>query len=183
MSEWQDGAAEGRRSLYYAGSHSVFWMIWMFVMPACVVSLGATRTKGLPLEDNNASVFRYDNEMIVTLHTSETENAAPLATEIYGLEGSLVQVRGDILSTRADFGDAGTLMLYTNEMGQWDPLPGMAREFQPEGSSPPDRFFNALTSGDPMPVSMYDGKKCVQILAAAELASIEKREVELSEIL
>ena len=180
---WIDPHGEGRRSLYHAGSHAVFWMLWMFGMPDSVVSLGATRTTGLPVEDNNVCVFRYGSHTLVTLHTSETEEVAPLATEIYGLNGALVQVRGDNPSTRADFGEAGALMLYSADSGVWEPIPGISREFQPKGSSPPQRFFDALVAGEPMPISMYDGRRCVQILAAAELADKEKRQVDIAEVL
>lgn len=182
MASWEDAHGEGRRSLYHAGSHSVFWMLWMFGMPDSVVSLGAMQVAGLPVEDNNAAVFRYGTQMLVTLHTSETESVAPLATEIYGLDGALVQVRGDHPSTQAAFGDAGTLMMYSSDVRVWEPIEGMSREFQPKGSSPAQRFFDALIAGQPMPISMYDGKRCMQILAAAELASKEKRQVDIAEI-
>ena len=155
----------------------------MFGMPDSVVSLGATRVTGLPVEDNNVCVFRYGSFMLVTLHTSETEAVAPLATEIYGLNGALVQVRGDNPSTRADFGDTGALMIYSADSGVWEPVAGISREFQPQGSSPPQRFFDALVSGEPMPISMYDGRRCVQILAAAELADKERRQVDVAEVL
>ena len=179
---WYDPDAEGRSSLYHAGSHSVFWMQWMFGMAESVVSLGGPRIQGLPVEDNNVCVFRYENGMLVTLHTSETETAAPLATEIYGFQGSLVQVRGDNPSSRADFGDPGALMRFTEKTNEWQTIPDMSRKFQPEGSSPSARFFDALSTGAEMPITMYDGKECVQLLAAAELAGKEKREVSLSEI-
>ena len=84
--------------------------------------LGVSSVKGLPVEDNNAAVFRYANGPIVTLHTSETETRAPLATEIYGHKGALVQVRGDHPSTKLDFGDPATLMLYTRETEAWATL-------------------------------------------------------------
>ena len=147
----------------------------------CGVSGRDARSR-LPVEDNNAAVFRYGTHMLVTLHTSETETIAPLATEIYGLDGALVQVRGDHPSSGADFGDAGTLMVYSNAVGVWKPIEGISREFQPKGSSSAQRFFDALSAGQPMPISMYDGRRCVQILAAGELASQEKRQVDIAEI-
>ena len=179
---WVDADGEGRRSLYQAGSHAAFWMLWMFGMPESVVSLGAARVAGLPEEDNNVCVFRYDTGMLVTLHTSETETVAPLATEIYGFHGALVQVRGDGPSTTTDFGDVATLMMYTKETGEWRGVRGISRRFQPPGSSPAIRFFDALAAGEDVPISMYDGKRCMQILAAAELAGKEKREVAIGEI-
>ena len=178
---WYDAEGEGRSSLYHAGSHSIFWMLWMFGMPESVVSLGGPRIADLPVEDNNVCVFRYENGMLVTLHTSETETAAPLATEIYGFQGALVQVRGDHPSSRTDFGDPATLMLFKEETGQWQPISGISRTFQPEGSSPPARFFDALASGAEMPITMYDGRRCVQLLVAAERAGKEKRQVAISE--
>ena len=44
------------------------------------------------------------------------------------------------------------------------------------------KFFDALANGEEMPITMYDGRECVQILVAAELAGKEGRQVELSEI-
>lgn len=179
---WQDADAEGRRSLYHAGSHAMLWMAWMFGMPECVVSLGGARVEGLPVEDNNACVFRYADGMLVTLHTSETETAAPLATEIYGFKGALVQARGDGPSTFADFGAPGALMHYSEATKEWQPIEGISPKFQPEGYNPNDRFFDALLKGEAMPVTMHDGRRSVQLLAAAELADREKRLVELVEI-
>ena len=178
---WVDGHAEGRRSLCHAGSHAILWMLWMFGMPQDVVSLGTARVAGLPVEDNNAAVFRYGDGPLVTLHTSETETAAPLATEIYGRAGSVVQVRGDGPSTWAEFGGAGALMRYREATRQWEEVPGIDRAFQPPGASPNDRFFDALSQGREMPISMYDGKRCMQIMAAAELAGLEQRQVALAE--
>ena len=179
---WQDSHAEGRRCLYTAGSHAVFWMLWMFGMPESVVNLSTTCVPGLPEEDNNVSVFRYAEGPLVTLTCSQTDTAAPLATEIYGCRGALVQTRGDGPSTQADFGDTGTLMLYTEASNQWEPIPGLDRAFVPPGCNPPLRFFDALAAGEEMPISMYDGRKCVQLLAAAELAEAEKRQVEIAEV-
>ena len=179
---WYDAEAEGRSSLYHAGSHSVFWMQWMFGMPESVISLGVASVPGLPVEDNNAAVFRYANGPIATLHTSETETCAPLATEIYGHKGALVQVRGDHPSTKLSFGDPAALMLYTNETEAWQPLSEYHRSFVPPGYGVFDKFFDALSAGEEMPITMYDGRECVQILAAADLAGKEKRQVELSEI-
>ncbi len=179
---WKDADAEGRRSLYHAGSHAMLWMAWMFGMPECVVSLGGARVEGLPVEDNNACVFRYPDGMIVTLHTSETETAAPLATEIYGFDGALVQVRGDGPSTFAEFGAPGALMHYKESTKKWQPIEDISQKFQPEGYTPNDRFFDALLKGEDMPVTMYDGRRSVQLLAAAELADRERRTVDLAEV-
>ncbi len=178
---WKDGHAEGRRSLYHSGSHAVYWMLWMFGMPQVVVSLGGTRLEGMPEEDNNVAVFRYANGMLVTLHTSETETAAPLATELYGHKGALIQMRGDGPSTWAGQGEAGALMHYDDTSRQWTPLPEISRQFQPEGSSPNDRYFDALAAGTQTPITMYDGRHCMQVLAAAEKAGREKRQVEIAE--
>jgi predicted dehydrogenase len=179
---WFDAVAEGRSSLQHAGSHSVFWMLWMFGMPESVVSLGVASVDGLPVEDNNACVFRYANGTLVTLHTSETETRAPLATEIYGHKGALIQVRGDHPSTKLDFGDPASLMLYTNETEAWQPLTDFHRSFVPPGYGVHGIFFDALSKGEEMPITVYEGRQCVEILVAAELAGKEKRQVELSEI-
>jgi hypothetical protein len=73
-------------------------------------------------------------------------------------------------------------MMYTSDAGVWEPIEGISRDFQPAGSSPAQRFFDALIAGEPMPISMYDGARCMQILAAAELAGVERRQVDLAEI-
>ena len=102
-SPWgHDPHAEGRRCLLHAGSHAVFWMLWMFGMPESVVSLSVARVPGLPAEDNNVSLFRYaDGGPLVTLQSSQTETAAPLTTEIYGFEGAVVG-RGDVAARNPD---------------------------------------------------------------------------------
>lgn len=157
-------------------------MLGMFGMPESVVSLGVASVEGLPVEDNNAAVFRYANGTLVTLHTSETETRAPLVTEIYSHTGALIQVRGDHPSSKLDFGDPATLMLYTRETEAWQPLTDFHRSFVPPGHDVFDKFFDALSAGEDVPITMYDGRGCVQILAATELAGNEKREVALSEI-
>ena len=179
---WFDADAEGRRSLFHAGSHAMLWLAWTFGMPECVVSLGSTRVPGLPVEDNNACVFRYESGLLATLHTSETETAAPLATEIYGFAGALVQMRGDGPSTCAELGAPGALMHYSETTKKWQPVEGISPQFQPQGYNPNDRFFDALLQGQEMPVTMYDGRRSVQLLAAAELADREQRMVEIAEI-
>ena len=178
-----DPAAEGRGCLLHAGSHAVFWMLWMFGMPESVVSLSTARVPGLTLEDNNVCVFRYADGPLVTIQSSQTENSAPLTTEIYGFEGALVQTRGDHPSTRSEFADLGALMMYLEEEGQWHTIPDIDRAFIAPGCSPPYRFFDALGAGDEMPISIADGKRCVQLLVAAELAEAERRQVDIAELL
>lgn len=73
-------------------------------------------------------------------------------------------------------------MLYTRETEAWQPLSEFHRSFVPPGYSVFGKFFDALTNGEEMPITMYDGRECVQILAAAELAGKEGRQVELLEI-
>lgn len=178
-----DYAGESRGCIQHCASHAFFWMLWMFGMPDSVVSLSGTNVDGLPVEDNNVSVFSYHGgQLLVTLHSSQTETAAPLTTEIYGRNGSLVQTRGDHPSTRADFGDTGPLMLYLQEEGQWQTLPDIDRAFIPPGYSPPVQFFDALAAGQPMPISMQDGRRCVQLLTAAEIAALEGRRIDMAEV-
>lgn len=180
---WIDADAEARNCLLHAASHAFYWMLWMFGMPESVVSLSATRVPGMPVDDQNVSVFQYADGPLVTLQSSQTENSAPLTTEIYGFEGALVQNRGDNPSTRSEFGNLGTLMMYLEEEGQWQTLPGLDRSFVPPDAQPPKHFFDALLAGGNMPVTMYDGRACVRLLTAAEMAQSQKRQVDLTELL
>ena len=176
---WLDAHGEGRDALYHAGSHAVLWMLWMFGMPQSVSAVGSNIVKDLPVADNHVSVFRYDSGLLVTLHLSETETAAPLAAEIYGTEGALVQIRGDHPSTRVVCGTDQALMMYTREANEWQAIPGLSSEFQPNtrGSSAAWPFFEALAEGREVPVSVYDGRDCMMVLEAAEKSSHEKREI------
>jgi predicted dehydrogenase len=178
-----DPDAEGRRCLLHAGSHVVFWMLWMFGMPESVVSLSVARVPRLPAEDNNVSLFRYaDGGPLVTLQSSQTETAAPLATEIYGFEGAVVQTRGDGPSTQTEFAKLGALMLYREQTKAWETIPDIDRAFNRPGANSPSKFFEALASDQPVPVSMHDGRRCVVLLEAAERAEAEKRQVEIAEV-
>ena len=73
-------------------------------------------------------------------------------------------------------------MHYKESTREWQTVEGISPQFQPEGYNPNDRFFNALLKGEEMPVTMYDGRRSVQLLAAAELADRERRTVDLAEI-
>jgi predicted dehydrogenase len=180
---WIDPEGEGRDPLYHAGSHTVLWMNWMFGMPQSVSSVGSNIVKDLPVNDNHVAVFRYDSGLMVTLHLSETETAAPLATEIYGTGGALVQIRGDGPSTRAVCATEEALMMYTRESNKWKAIPGLPSNFQPRGrgSSSAWPFFEALAEGRDVPVSVYDGRDCMMVLEAAEKSAQEKREIVITE--
>ena len=138
--------------------------------------------RSAPSTRSAAATATANTARTITLHTSETETAAPLATEIYGFDGALVQVRGDGPSTFAEFGVPGALMHYKESTKKWQPIEGISEKFQPEGYNPNDRFFDALLKGEDMPVTMYDGRRSVQLLAAAELADRERRTVDLAEV-
>lgn len=176
---WIDAHGEGRDPLYHAGSHAILWMIWMFGMPQSVSSVGDNIVKDLPVNDNHVDVFRYGSGLLVTLHLSETESAAPLATEIYGTEGALIQIRGDGPSTKAICATDQALMMYTRETSEWQAIPGLSSNFQPRGrgSSSAWPFFEALAEGREVPVSVYDGRDCMIVLEAAEKSAGEKREI------
>ncbi|MFC1718618.1 Gfo/Idh/MocA family protein [Candidatus Poribacteria bacterium] len=176
---WIDAHGEGRDALYHAGSHAILWMLWMFGMPQSVSAVGSNIVRDLPVADNHADVFRYESGLLVTLHLSETETAAPLATEIYGTEGALVQIRGDHPSTRVVCATDQALMMYTRKTNEWQPIPGLSSDFQPKGigSSSTWPFFEALAEGRETPVSVYDGRDCMMVLEAAERSARERREV------
>ncbi len=176
---WVDPNREGRDPLYHAGSHAILWMLWMFGMPRSVSAVGSNIVKDLPVFDNHADVFRYDSGLLVTLHLSETESAAPLAAEIYGTEGALVQIRGDHPSTRAVCGTEQALMIYTRETKEWQAIPDLSSDFQPRGrgSSSAWPFLEALAEGREVPVSVYDGRDCMMVLEAAERSAQEKSEI------
>lgn len=119
---------------------------------------------------------------LVTLQSSQTETAAPLATEIYGFEGAVVQTRGDGPSTQTEFAELGALMLYREQTKAWETIPDIDRAFNRPGANSPSKFFEALASDQPVPVSMHDGRRCVVLLEAAERAEAEKRQVEIAEV-
>lgn len=170
---WIDGDREGRGALYWAGSHTLLWLLWMFGMPESVAAMNGTVVRGLPVEDNQVSVFHYADGMLATIHSSETESAAPLATEIYGTEGAVVQFRGDHPSTAAVAGTDTAIMVYTRSSKTWRPLrelPSMFGDDQRAGNSY-QAFLDALVAGAAVPADACHGRDGVRLLEASEEAA------------
>lgn len=175
---WGDPRRDHRTSLLFAGSHSALWYQWMFGSPVSVQCSVTSVTREWPVEDNAVALLRYPDGMIGILETSETMLAQEAVVEIYGTEGVVIQLRGNLPSTRVWNADAAPLMVFRRQREEWE-FPVLPPEFlrhEPRYSSV-GQFFQALRSGGPVPTDVYDGYDSIAILVAAEKAAARGREV------
>ena len=178
--DWGDPEAERRDSLFFAGSHSALWFQWMFGSPQSVQCMTSTVTPGLTVEDNSVALLRYPEGFVGAMESSETLLAQGTVTEIYGTEGVILQLRGNLPSTRAWNSAMTPLMVFRRSSEEWE-VPALPPQFlrhEREHSSL-GRFFDALLADEPMPTDVYDGYDSIAILAAADESVALRREVEV----
>ncbi|PSL05269.1 putative dehydrogenase [Haloactinopolyspora alba] len=183
VTSWNDPVYERRDSLFFAGTHVSLWFEWMFGLPDSALCVRQTVVPGLPVEDNSTVLFRYPRFTGVS-ELSESLPAQQVATEIYGTDGAIVQLRGNLPSTRV-FNQARTpLMIFDRRKDSWwvpDLPPHFLRHEDRYHSA--GVFFEALRRGDPVPTSPEAGLRSIAMLVAAERAAASGREVHMAEIL
>lgn len=183
LEKWGDPVAEHRDSLFFAGSHTALWFEWMFGLPQSVQCMRHTGLAGLPIEDNSTTLWRYDG-FVGVMECSELLPAQPIVTEIYGTRGVLVQLRGNLPSTRVDGPARTPLRLFRSETEEWEvpDLPPQFLRHEPAYTSP-GLFFDALLNDRPVPNTVSSGVNSIAMLVAAERAAAEGREVDIDEVL
>lgn len=177
---WGDPVAERRDSLFFAGSHSALWFQWMFGSPRTVQCMAGTVTSGLVVEDNSVALLRYPEGFVGVMESSETMLAQGAVMEIYGTEGVILQLRGNLPSTRVWNTARTPLMVFRREAKEWE-FPSLPPQFlrHEQQHSSPGQFFSALLTNEAVPTSVYDGYDSIAILTAAEEAATSGREVQV----
>jgi predicted dehydrogenase len=180
LGNWGDPEAERRDSLFFAGSHSALWFQWMFGSPQSVQCMTNTVTSGLTVEDNSVVLLRYPDGFVGAMESSETLLVQETVTEIYGTEGVILQLRGNLPSTRVWNSAMTPLMVFRRSTEEWE-IPALPPQFLRHERlySSPGRFFDALLADEPVPTDVYDGYDSIAILAAADESASLRREVEV----
>ena len=173
MSEmnWVDPVAEKRAALFFSGSHTALWFIWMFGPPKYVQAMATTSTSFLPVQDNAIILMEWPNGMIGTMESSETVLAQGPVTEIYGLDGVVLQYSGNLPATRVWNRDFTPLRYFNRRTAEWK-IPSLPPEFLRHEArySSPGVFFQCLLKGSELPMNLIDGYNSIAILVAAEEA-------------
>jgi predicted dehydrogenase len=180
---WRDPLYERRDSLFFAGSHVTLWLEWMFGLPERVVCVRHTAVQGLPVEDNSTIVFTYPR-FVAVVELSETLPAQTAVTEVYGLDGVIVQLRGNLPSTRVTNPARTPLMVFDRHTDTWT-VPDLPPHFLRHEAhyTSPGVFFTALQTDQPVPTTAEDGLRSIAMLVAAEQAAATGREVHLADLL
>lgn len=178
--DWGDPVAERRDSLFFAGSHSALWFQWMFGSPQSIQCMTNTVTTGLEIEDNSIVLLRYPEGFVGIMESSETMLAQGSVVEIYGTEGVVLQLRGNLPSTRIWNSAITPLMVFRRETDEWE-FPALPPQFlrHERSYSSPGQFFEALLADVPVPTNVYDGYDSIAILVAADESVSSHREVEV----
>ncbi|MGH8794053.1 MAG: Gfo/Idh/MocA family protein [Stackebrandtia sp.] len=185
---WGDPHDEGRGALFFVSCHQALWFQWMFGPPRSVVCMSNTLSHDLPVEDNVIVLLRYpatdrtgvERGFTGVIESSATQSAVPVAAQLSGAKGELVQYRGCLPSTRVWGPQAQPLAFFDRAQQAWcypELPPYFTRsefEFTPHGL-----FLEAVVKDRVLPVDEMDGYHSVAMLAAAERAEREGREVDL----
>jgi predicted dehydrogenase len=182
--DWSDPIAEHRDSLFFAGSHVALWYAWMFGVPSSVSCMRHNVIRGLPVEDNATAILNYQGRFTGVMEVSETLIAQQAVSEIYGTDGVLIQRRGNLPSTRVRDSSRSPILLFDRKTDTWR-APSLPPHFLRHESkyNSVGVFLDALLHDEPVPDGPASGLDSIAILQAAEVASKERREVELAEVL
>lgn len=182
--DWGNPFEERRDSLFFAGSHVALWYVWMFGVPSSVSCVRYNVIRGLPVEDNTTAILNYQQRFTGVMEVSETLISQQMVSEIYGTEGVVILRRGNLPSTRVRDSSRSPILLFDRKTETWR-APALPPHFLRHESryNSAGVFLDALLHGDHLPDGAVSGLDSIAILQAAEVASRERREVALAEVL
>jgi predicted dehydrogenase len=157
--------------------HSCDWLRWVFGEPVSVVAETTTAVTGIPVEDNLAAIVRLREGGLAVLHSSWTELAATVTTQIFGDAGSVVQMYSDLSSSRMPRPMPAPILVHRRGEAGWQ-QPVVAEGFPRIHHTVARAFVTCLADGTPPPVTAEDGRKAVEMVLAIYRAALERRAVE-----
>jgi predicted dehydrogenase len=178
---WHVRKAEaGGGALLDEGVHAADLLAWLFGIPSHVVAHTSRAGLGLDVEDVGVAVFSWPSGLVAEVTSSFTFAAADTSVELYGIGGSLL-VSGIDLASR-DITDAGFVRVHRTgtEPRRWQTLDLVPRfklgEFHHQNAL---AFVDALTRGDPPPITVDDGVTAGRMIDAAYRAAETGARVEV----
>lgn len=157
--------------------HSCDWLRWVFGDPVSVTAEIGTVLMDIPVEDNLAAIFRLQGGQLAILQSSWTELAATVTTQIFGDQGSIVQMYSDLASSTVERLIATPILVYRRGDRAWR-QPAVEEGFPRIHHTVARAFVACLAEGQAPPVTAEDGRKAVEMVLAIYRAVRERRTIE-----
>lgn len=162
--------------------HSCDWLRWIFGEPVSVTAEMGAILMDIPVEDNLAAIFRLRGGQLVILHSSWTELAATVTTQIFGDRGSIIQMYSDLASSALERLIPTPVLVHKRGEGSWR-QPAVEEGFGRIHHTVAKSFVSCLVSGTPPPVTAEDGRKAVEMVLAIYQSAKEHRTIEFPHFL
>lgn len=149
----------------------------MFGEPTSVTAEMGTILMDVPVEDNLAALFRFKGGEIAIVQSSWTQLAATITTQIFGDEGSIVQMYSDMASSRLERPLPEALLVHKRGEPSWR-RPEVEEGFRGIHHTVARAFVRCLVEGTSPPVTADDGRKAVEMTLGIYQSARERRAVE-----
>jgi predicted dehydrogenase len=164
-----DAELAGGGALFDLGCHTTDVMRWLMGQPKSVVAQITNLSGNYDIDDNSVVAIEFEGGALGILDTAFVHRAGPNITELYGTEGCLIA------------GAPGApLMLRSTKLRPGDIDGWIAPENLPPAlPSPLEQWVNAIERGEPMTITVEDGRNLTELLEAAYVSAREGRRVVL----
>ena len=163
-----DPARSGGGTLLDEGIHAADFLRWMFGEPQSALATLSSDTFKLPVEDTAAAIFRYETGLIAEVATGWGFAAADMSIEIYGTGGTILLGGVDIASRHNRESEFLRVFRRNDAGGEWTAsatVPHFKTGIFHEHVA--WAFIKAIRDGDPMPVTLEDGRRAFAMIDAA----------------
>jgi predicted dehydrogenase len=162
-----DAALAGGGSLFDLGCHTVDVMRWFLGEPESVSAMTTNFAKAYDIDDQCVALIRFKSGALGILDVSWVHRAGPNTTEIYGTEGFVGNgypgMGMHLQSRKLSMGDFDGTVLPRN-------LPKAL-------PSPLEQWITAIEKGEPMTITVEDGRNLTQLLEGIYTSAAQGREV------
>jgi predicted dehydrogenase len=162
-----DAALAGGGSLFDLGCHTVDVMRWFLGEPESVTAMTNNLAQAYDIDDQCVALIRFKSGALGILDVSWVHRAGPNTTEIYGTEGFVGNgypgMGMHLQSRKLSMGDFDGTVLPRN-------LPKAL-------PSPLEQWITAIEKGEPMTITVEDGRNLTQLLEGIYTSAAQGREV------
>lgn len=163
------------------GIHAIDWMRWIFGEPVSVMAQIDTVGTNFKVDDEGVAIYRFEDRSMMVLHASWLDQAATNTTEIYGSEGVLIQSHTDGASTRGISETSHPLRIYWKKASGWS-VYDLPIHFPRNQEAVVKPFIQCLLERTSPPVTMYDGRRALELVMAAYRSSITGQSISINQV-
>jgi predicted dehydrogenase len=166
-----DARQAGGGSLFDLGCHTVDVMRWFLGEPESVAAMTTNLARAYDIDDQCVALVRFRSGALGILDVSWVHRAGPNSWEIYGTEGFCGR------------GLPGQNVQLQSRKVEVEGLPGTfsPQRLPPALPTPLEQWLAAIERGEPMRITIRDGRNLTQLLEGIYTAAREGREFRFGE--